>query len=249
MKFLSRKVVNKVLNNTIPSFQLTSREDTNLGFGGIYYSLTRAIRPKSVVAIGSKAGFTPIMFALALKHNGGYGIGEIECEETSLVAKGVLPMLHFIDPSYSLGRDQNHWYGLGKWDDHKEVWKLWKNFGVEKIATHYKMTSAEYLKDPTSFNSIDILFVDGDHSYAGITHDFTAFYERLAPDALVLTHDVDPKLKSEVSELMYPDSNLDNTKTGGYDAFRDISEDMYEKFRFPVYPGLALMRKRRERKD
>lgn len=221
--------IDAVLGNTVPSFQLTCRDTRNLGLGGLFYSFARALRPKHAVAIGSKAGFAPIMFARALKDNQGYGIGTIDCEATELVHAGEKPTLHFVDPSYSLHReDENHWYGLGTWDDPEKVIELWKKFGVEDIATHFKMTSAEYLANRPEEEKIDLLYVDGDHSYKGMMHDFMRFFSRLSRNAMVLAHDVDPEF----------------TLGDGYKVFNDLPDDMYEKVRIPIYPGLAIMRKK-----
>lgn len=227
MYTLSSDFIDSVLTSTVPSFQLTCRSTKNLGLGGIFYSMTRAIRPKHVVVIGSKAGFAPIIFAKALKDNEGYGIGKIDCEETELTHPQIEPTLHFIDPSYSLYRgDKNHWYGLGNWDDKEKVLELWAKFGVESIITHYKMTSQQYLALNLE-DKIDLLYIDGDHSYEGITHDFTQFHSRLADNAIVLAHDVDPSLR----------------ESGGYRAYNDLSDELYEKMRIPVAPGLAIMRR------
>lgn len=237
---LSHSMIKKILGNTIPSFQCTCKKTENLGFGYIFYGFTRAIRPKNVVVIGSKAGFAPILFALALKDNQGYGIKGIDCEETFMKGSSREVKLHFIDPSYSIEKsDKNHWYGLGKWDDPKKVKQLWKKYGVEKIIKHFKMKSCDYLKSKEAFDKIDLLYVDGDHSYAGIMHDFIKFYPKLSKDAIVMAHDVDPKLKEEYTK----NDLLDYA--GGFDAFNDVSDEKYEKFRLPIYPGLAIMRKRK----
>ena len=59
-----------------------SVEDLNLGLGWLYYGLARAMRPATVVVIGSYRGFAPMMFGRALADNGGGG------------------QVHFIDPSH-----------------------------------------------------------------------------------------------------------------------------------------------------
>jgi predicted O-methyltransferase YrrM len=227
MYTLDKEYIEKVLDSTIPSYQLTCKETNNLGFGGLFYSFTRVLRPRHVVVIGAKAGFSPIMFGKALKDNEGYGIGKIDCEETELIEKEQKPFLHFIDPSYSIHRgDQGHWYGLGNWDDESKVKALWEKFGVQDFVTHYKMRSDEYLALNLE-NKIDLLYVDGDHSYEGVTHDLTQFHDRLSDDAMVMAHDVDPGLE----------------EGGGHRAYKDLAKELYEKVRIPIYPGLAIMRK------
>lgn len=235
---LTKDLITDILSNTMPSFQATDLKTNNLGFGFIFYSLVRSVRPMNVVVIGSKAGFSPIMFGLGLRDNEGGEIKKVDCEEV-ILKHSVTPKLHFIDPSYSVANeDKNHWYGIGKWDSEEEVYNLWKKYHLENIITHFKQTSAEYLLNTNSFKEIDLLYVDGDHSYAGIMHDFKNFYPKLKKDAIIIAHDVDPQLKKDFPLT----DTLDIA--GGFDAFTDISDEMYEKFRLPIYPGLAIMRKR-----
>lgn len=242
MRSLDLEFIDKVLDQTIPSFQLTCKKTRNLGFGELFYGFTRAMRPRRVVVIGSKAGFAPIMFAKALKDNAGYGIADVECEATHLNHPGAKPILHFIDPSYSLHRqDGSHWYGLGVWDDEEKVRGLWKEFGLEDIVTHFKLTSAEYLEQVNSDDGIDILYVDGDHSYEGVTHDFIKFHSKLNDNALVLAHDVDPDFNKLITPHLVGD---DLEPGGGYKAYCDLPDHMYEKIRLAVFPGLAILRKK-----
>lgn len=223
---LEAAFIDKVLATTVPSFQLTCRETRNLGFGFVYYGMVRSLRPARVVVIGSKAGFAPVCFAKAIIDNCGHGISAVDCEETELVST-TAGTLDFIDPSYSLHRgDTNHSYGLGNWDDPKLVDKLWSSFGVESVVTHHKTRSDEFLRHNPDFNNIDILYIDGDHSFEGVTHDMLQFKSRLSENAIVLAHDVDPNCR----------------EAKGFDALNALPKDSYEYARIPFYPGLAIMR-------
>ena len=123
---LTKDLITDLLSNTMPSFQATDLKTNNLGFGFIFYSLVRSVRPMNVVVIGSKAGFSPIMFGLGLRDNEGGEIKKVDCEEV-ILKHSVTPQLHFIDPSYSVANeDKNHWYGIGKWDSEEEVYNLWE---------------------------------------------------------------------------------------------------------------------------
>src|ERR1019366_9046655 len=44
-------------------------DDLNLGLGWLYYALARALRPQTVVVIGSFRRFVPLVFARALADN------------------------------------------------------------------------------------------------------------------------------------------------------------------------------------
>ncbi len=233
MKYLDETMIKKLLSETSPSFQVVSLRDLNIGFGFLFYGFTRAIRPKNICVIGSKAGFSTITFALGLKDNIGSRIAKVDCWDTKLLEPNAHGRVFFVDPSYSSERnDKNHWYGIGFWDDKEKTKNHWEKFGVEDYITHFKMTSVEFLRSPDCPNDIDLLYIDGDHSFEGITHDFTQFYDHLSQNAIILAHDVDPKLKKD-----YPE-------TGGYEALEKLDPNKFEVFRLPIYPGLAIVRKK-----
>jgi hypothetical protein len=99
---LSSQIIHKLIHETLPSFQLTCPNTDNLGFGFIFYGLTRTVRPKNIVVIGSKGGFAPITYALGIKDNEGNKISKIECSTIDLESKDH-GKVFFIDPSYSIG--------------------------------------------------------------------------------------------------------------------------------------------------
>jgi predicted O-methyltransferase YrrM len=230
MKSLTEATIQQLLSETLPSYQAVSPRDLNLGLGFLYYGFTRAIRPRKVCVIGSKAGFSVIAFALGIKHNAGSTIKNVTCWDTELCEEGVQGSLYFVDPSPERN-DSDHWYGIGFWDDEEKTNAHWQKFGVDGIVRHYKTTSADFLKHSQCPLDIDLLYIDGDHSIAGITHDFNNYYDRLSGDAIILAHDVDPRLK-----IMDP-------STGGYEALMQLDKNRFEVFRLPVFPGLAIVRK------
>ncbi len=226
MLSLSGEIVDRILAHTVPSFQLTSQSTRNLGFGNIFYGFARSMRPKHVVVIGSKAGFSPVCFALAVKDNEGTGIESVECGETTLSNPAAVGKVSFVDPSKSVHRgDPNHSYGIGTWDDPRDTQRIFARYGVDKIVTHFKMTSEEFLSlDPAQ--SIDLLYIDGDHSYDGIMHDLVKFHDRLGAKSMVIAHDVDPSLDD----------------SDGYAVLNSLPPDLYEYVRIPISPGLAILR-------
>ncbi|MGO9956468.1 MAG: class I SAM-dependent methyltransferase [Solirubrobacteraceae bacterium] len=224
---LTEAAIQRLLASTIPSFQLTCEGSLNLGFGFIYYGLTRAVRPRHIAVIGSKAGFAPVCFALGLKDNAGYGVAKVTCDATILSHPNEFGHLSFIDPSYSVDRgDVGHSFGIGTWDDADATRHIFEAHRVGEFVTHYKMTSAEYLREHGSATAIDLLYVDGDHSLAGVTHDLVEFRPLLSDSALVLAHDVHP--------------TLDDSE--GFAALQGLPKDLYEHARIPITPGLALLR-------
>lgn len=229
---LTPDMIERLLAETLPSYQATSKRDKNLGFGFLFYSFARVLRPRRVVVIGSKAGFSVIAFALALRDNDGAGIERVGCYDT-VVSEDNDKRLYFVDPGYSeAAGDPSHWHGIGFWRDHAAVEALWARFGVSAFVRHYALTSQAFLNDPECPRDIDLLYIDGDHSYEGVRHDFERFRSVLRRDAIVLAHDVDPQLQE------------DDPEVGGYNALKSLAPEEFEVFRLPVYPGLAIVRRR-----
>jgi hypothetical protein len=227
MHTLDDSFVADVLACALPSFQLSSKSNENLGFGYVYYGLARALRPRRVVVVGSKGGFAPLCFAKAMLDNGGSRIAEIHCDEIALREQRDLGVLDFVDPSYSRERgDEHHCHGVGAWDDALATEGLWRRFGVERIVTHHKATSEAYLRGLDPAVEIDLVYVDGDHSYEGVMFDLLGFLPHLAADSIVLAHDVDPRCHT----------------AAGLRALGDLPPSTYEHMRLPMYPGLALLR-------
>lgn len=218
-----------LLADSIPSFQATSEESLNLGFGEIFYGVARAMRPKRVLVIGSKAGFAPACFGQAVKDNEGSGIDRVLFDRTELSSSSP-GHVHFVDPSYSIRRnDPNHSFGIGTWDRPNEVTARWERYGLQDYVTHHKVTSQQFLHD-TAASDLDIVYIDGDHSYDGIKHDIVQYAERLALRGVILAHDVDPLCD----------------ESDGFAVLRDLDPAVFEVFRLPVFPGLAFIRPRRD---
>jgi hypothetical protein len=62
-------MVVRLLTETAPAEQAESLPETNAGFCHLYYALGRILRPRRVVVLGSRRGFSPISIALALRDN------------------------------------------------------------------------------------------------------------------------------------------------------------------------------------
>jgi predicted O-methyltransferase YrrM len=140
--------------------QATDEQTGNLGFGYLYYGLTRLYQPEVVVCIGSYRGFSPVCFAMSLADN----------------HKG---FCYFIDP----GKVDNYW--------HKPSNITWleRTFGIHGWWQHIRKTSQQVIDEGDIPHPIDILFIDGDHSYEGVKFDFDHFGPQVRVGGLILLHD------------------------------------------------------------
>ena len=155
----------EILDHAKPLGHCEAAADLNLGFGFVYYGLVRALRPEHVLVIGSGYGFSVVCLALGLKDNRA-------------------GRLSFVDPSYSLlgNGPGNTIGGVNFWRDPAHVRSHFARFGVENIVTHYKHTSADFFARYHEFDlpTIDIAFIDGNHSYGHVQHDVAATLKRRA---------------------------------------------------------------------
>lgn len=87
--------------------------------------------------------------------------------------------------------------------------------------------------------TIDLLFIDADHSKEAALQDFRNFFPYVAPHGLILLHDSHPGSPEMISP------SLCGTV---YQAVEILSRetDAYEMMTIPVSPGLTLCRKRQQ---
>ena len=139
-----------------------SADDLNLGFGWVYYGLARAYRPLHVVCIGSYRGFVPMMFARALRDNGGGG------------------HVTFIDPSFV----------DDFWKTPSQVVDWFARYDVPNIQ-HLQTTTQDFRASGllAALPPVDFLFVDGYHSADQARFDHETFMPHLTDGALVFFHD------------------------------------------------------------
>src|SRR5215471_16515938 len=140
---LTPSLLRQILEHAKPLGHHEEPATLNLGFGFIYYGLVRALRPRHVLVIGSGFGFSVVCLALGLKDNG----------------RGSLT---FVDPSYSVLREGplRTVGGAAQWDDPHKVREHFRRFGLERVVTHHKVTSAEFFShyEARGLPSIDLAF-------------------------------------------------------------------------------------------
>lgn len=208
---LNEKEINLILTHTNPCAQNTNNND--LGFGLIYYSITRNLKPTKVLVIGSKKGFSPICFAIGLRDNN----------------KGYL---YFVDAGYDYS-DEKNMGGIGFWKNKAECNKLFNMFNVQNIILPYIETTKSFNDKIGIDAKFDLIFIDGDHSYEGFKYDFEEIALKHIDDGIILFHDV----------LVDKDHCGFNFGIKRYFEEKIRANENLESFRLPVWPGLGFCRK------
>ena len=177
----------------------------HLGLGHLYYALARLYRPNVVVCVGSHRGFAPVCFALGLAAN----------------RQGTCTL---IDP----GKVDRYWH------DPSTVRRLNETFGLDGRLRHLRKTTQQVVADTSLPESIDLLYIDGDHSYDGVKFDFEHLGQKVRPGGLILLHDA-----TAVGQGFTP-----------WEVKRFLEAEVYgrpeyETFLLPFGAGLTMVRKRR----
>jgi len=85
--------------------------------------------------------------------------------------------------------------------------------------------------------SIDMMFIDADHSREAVEEDFVNFFPFVKPHGLILLHDTHPMDTAATSQDRCGD---------GYQTIERLSRksEQFEMMTLPWHPGLTLCRKR-----
>ncbi len=153
-----------------------SWHQADLGYGWWHYGFVRQQKPKKVLCIGSRYGYIPAVLAQACFDN---GFGKVD----------------FIDAGFSED-DEGGWTGVGYWRT-KEGQNSFVKFGLGEYIKLFLMTTKDFAKR-YSMRKYDYIYIDGDHSYQGVSLDVKLFWPKLKKHGLMVFHDVGVKgVKSE----------------------------------------------------
>lgn len=214
---LDPSLIEQVFRHAKPFGHNERRENLNLGFGFIYYGVTRALMPKHVLVIGSGYGFSVVCLGLALKDN---NVGFVS----------------FVDPSYSLLKD-GPWKtigGRGTWNDPNEVKNRFRRFGIEKIVTHYRERSDEFFLsyEERGLPPIDLAYIDGSHTFKDVKFDFMQFLKHSRKNSYAFLHDTNIYFRELVK----------NSGVMKWLKVLKTREKAFEIINFPYSSGVALVR-------
>jgi hypothetical protein len=214
---MSVGLLSDILQHARPLGHHEQSDNLNLGFGFIYYALARALRPRHTLVIGSGFGFSVVCFALGLKDNG-------------------LGRLSFVDPAYSVFRHGplRTVGGTGQWQDADRVKGHFQRFGVQDLVTHYRLTSEQFFPSfvERGLAPIDLAFIDGNHAYANVRHDFLNTVKHAHKNSYILLHDTNIYIREAVGHA--------GVKRWLKRIRRHPS--LFEVLDFPFSSGVALVR-------
>jgi predicted O-methyltransferase YrrM len=185
----------------------------------LLYGLVRSIKPSVCVEIGSARGRSTCYIGLALKENG----------------RGTL---FAIDPHI-----QTDWNDDNSIDTYAV---LTENLAALGVGAHVQVLRSFSEEVAGSWNSpIDLLFIDGDHSYDGAKRDWELFSRHLSPFGVAIFHDTiwDLKPDSALSRLgkMGVPCFVNELREMGYPVLT-IEKDCGVSLVQPVIGGVPLSR-------
>ena len=178
-------------------------------------SVVRLWRPKVVVEIGSARGQSTCTLAQACRQN---GLGKV----------------YAIDPN-----TPNDWSESGTGGDNYEFLRArLREYGLDPWCEVIRETSVEAAKHWTG--PIDFLFIDGDHSYEGVKHDFEAFKPWLTEHAIVAFHDTAWEHHRAAWE-QYRDQAGSIPHMGVPRYLEELKAQGFNSVTFPAQPGFTLL--------
>ncbi|MGE3600170.1 MAG: O-methyltransferase [Dehalococcoidia bacterium] len=133
------------------------------------YQLTRLVAPRNVLEIGTHVGSSTLMFALALKHDGGR-ITTVDIQDVNA--------------------DEGAWKMTGCAQRPRD---MLASMGCLDHVSFVTSASVDYLAGCRE--RYDLIFLDGLHEASMLYREIPLALRALAPGGLVLLHDVFPDLK------------------------------------------------------
>ncbi len=196
--FISKFITNNG-DNPVPYRWTHGATDFHMGDGIVVYSLIQHLRAKNCVCIGSGGGYIPRIMTQA---------------RIDLHKQGIFE-----------GNDTYNWGDIGA----TYVVDACNGFGgdtdIDNEDSFYRKTFYPRFVKDTSENAyynffvlqdikIDVLFIDGDHTYEGVKKDFELYSNLLSENGIIVIH--------------YTDENYENNLIVSEDAKKD-----YHKFDGP----------------
>jgi predicted O-methyltransferase YrrM len=180
----------------------------------LLYGLARLIQPKVIVEIGSARGVSTCTLALACAENGG---GHV----------------YAIDP-----HQLNEWTDVGtKGGTLEFLQERLHSYRLDQFCTIIRKPSGDAAV--TWNQTIDLLFIDGDHTLEGVRKDFEGFAPWVRDDGLVVVHDA--MWERAQPWTHFKGESWYREEMGVPEYLQDLQAKGYQTVSFGPAPGLTLM--------
>jgi len=157
---------------------LTHPASVNIDAARFLYALAKFLRPQIILEIGCFIGFSTLHLAQALKENGRGKVLAVDLFNLDMPAENL-----------AVGTGKNVINQL-------EIAELFRSKArLEEYVTFVKGPSGEIRPriEKEIRASIDLLFIDGDHTIPGVFADFNTYYNDVRVGGYILLHDIYPQ--------------------------------------------------------
>lgn len=175
--------------------------------GWLLYGLCRSMKPAVCVEIGSARGQSACFVGMALKE---IGAGQ----------------LYAIDP-----HTRTDWNDNGSVDTYEVMRANLERLKLLEFVQIVRKTSRDALADWSK--PIDLIFIDGDHSYEGVRADWEGFKPFVTPFGLVVFHDTIWNLK--------PDARWHRSDMGVPRFIEDLRRNGYQVLTIDRGCGVSIV--------
>jgi Methyltransferase domain len=157
--------------------------DLHMGDGWMVYSIIQHMRAKNCVCIGSGGGFIPRIMTAARKDLHEQGILEGDNDYNW----GDIGATYLVDACN----------GIGGYNDLENEDSYFRRMFIPRFIKDTSKNAYYNFFVPQNI-TIDMLFIDGDHSYEGVKLDFELYSKLLSPKGIILIHDTDQDYESSL---------------------------------------------------
>jgi hypothetical protein len=184
--------------NPVPYRWTHGATDKHMGDGLVVYSIIQHMRFKHCLCIGSGGGYIPRIMTQARIDLHQQGIFEGDNDYNW----GDIGVTYVIDPCNGVGGDSNL-------DDPESFYrsKFYPRFIKETSENAFhNFFVLEDIK-------LDLIFIDGDHSYEGVKKDFELYSQILTSNGMIMIHDTDKEFSDSL--IVSEDEKKDFIKFDG----------------------------------
>lgn len=195
--FISKFITNNG-DNPVPYRWTHGATDLHMGDGIVVYSLIQHLRAKNCVCIGSGGGYIPRIMTQARIDLHKQGI----FEGNDTYNWGDIGATYVVDVCNGVGGDTD----IGDEDSFYRKTFYPRFIKDTSENAYYNFFVLQDIK-------IDLLFIDGDHTYEGVKKDFDLYSNLLSDHGIIMIHDTDENYENNL--IVSEDAKKDYYKFDG----------------------------------